>query len=420
MSLPPLTRQLTSHLDSYLDEQTGEKDTHASKVPRKSQIKPNGKHSVVHPCDPSRYRFLFGEATNIGGGQTNQDKSFVEELGDVLIMAVFDGHGRELGEDAAIIARDLTREMLRKEGALECVLDDPESCLADIFIACHQEIKSQFKSKYENEGWSVQETEENYLIKKRGAGSWACIHGGTTATVVIVRGDRVIVANVGDSTALFGSKLASGAVVYHELSAEHSPESIDEFKRIREFMSDHTGTIPEMKFVYDSPSFSKNKCPPVFRVDPNDSNIVQVTGSGSYYKNVRNEWASLVTTPPRARFQDALAFTRSLGDLHLHVYGVSEMPQVREFSLAELNDTNQGVCCFLVCTDGVWDNWKYHDVVEETLKRPLVDVALDLNEGTSSCEAFMKTNLSLARTNFGNHADNMTAILCYIVLSDSK
>jgi hypothetical protein len=54
---------------------------------------------------------------------------------------------------------------------------------------------------------------------------------------------------------------------------------------------------------------------------------VRVTGNGRYYKNVRSEWATLVTTPPSARFQDALAFTRSLGDLHLHVYGVSN--QVR-------------------------------------------------------------------------------------------
>ena len=45
------------------------------------------------------------------------------------------------------------------------------------------------------------------------------------------------------------------------------------------------------------------------------------TPTNSYYKNVRKEWASLVSTPPYAQFQDALAFTRSLGDLHLHTYG---------------------------------------------------------------------------------------------------
>lgn len=49
--------------------------------------------------------------------------------------------------------------------------------------------------------------------------------------------------------------------------------------------------------------------------------LVFTMACSSYYKNIRREWASLVATPPSARFQDALAFTRSLGDLHLHTYG---------------------------------------------------------------------------------------------------
>jgi len=35
--------------------------------------------------------------------------------------------------------------------------------------------------------------------------------------------------------------------------------------------------------------------------------------------------ASLVATPSTARFQDALAFTRSLGDLHLQTYGMKNI-----------------------------------------------------------------------------------------------
>ena len=35
--------------------------------------------------------------------------------------------------------------------------------------------------------------------------------------------------------------------------------------------------------------------------------------------------ASLVATPSSARYQDALAFTRSLGDLHLQTYGMLEL-----------------------------------------------------------------------------------------------
>ena len=44
--------------------------------------------------------------------------------------------------------------------------------------------------------------------------------------------------------------------------------------------------------------------------------------------------ASLVATPSSARYQDALAFTRSLGDLHLQTYGMLEIiiPTIFVFS----------------------------------------------------------------------------------------
>ena len=37
-----------------------------------------------------------------------------------------------------------------------------------------------------------------------------------------------------------------------------------------------------------------------------DGGVPVLTSKGSYYKNVRKEWASLVSTPASARFQDAL------------------------------------------------------------------------------------------------------------------
>ncbi|CAN0529866.1 unnamed protein product, partial [Ectocarpus sp. 12 AP-2014] len=61
-----------------------------------------------------------------------------------------------------------------------------------------------------------------------------------------------------------------------------------------------------------------------------------------YYKNVRKEWASLVATPTSARFQDALAFTRSIGDFHLQTYGVSHVPDVMSLDLQQLFHREQG------------------------------------------------------------------------------
>lgn len=232
-----------------------------------------------------------------------------------------------------------------------------------------------------------------------------CVHGGTTATVVVVLDARfIIIANVGDSTAIltgydnpsslrpitewartgsavsapsplptaspamsapdggppppitaplgaassgpsphvfkvppptsglpvgvderatsFGTSGLPDSQRFLELSADHSPECALEFYRMRDFRPcPHRLNQPELLFVYDTLSSSKLSCPPVFVVD--SSGAATKTGRGSYYKNVRNEWATLVATPPYCQFQDALAFTRSLGDLHLQTYGVS-------------------------------------------------------------------------------------------------
>lgn len=145
--------------------------------------------------------------------------------------------------------------------------------------------------------------------------------------------------------------------------AEHSPESMSEFLRVRDSQpSKQDNTQPDLRFVYDvfdtrNQSIPKYQCPPIFQVDARDPTNVSCNGAGYYYKNVRSEWATLVSTPPHARFQDALAFTRSLGDFHLHVYGVSHVPEVQEYNLNEMHEPfNDGAKCsvIFVCTDGVW------------------------------------------------------------------
>ena len=105
-----------------------------------------------------------------------------------------------------------------------------------------------------------------------------------------------------------------------------------EFVRLRDFRPREGDTKqPSLNVVYDTPSHEKARCPSVFVLNDDGSPIV--TNKGSYYKNVRKEWASLVSTPSSARFQDALAFTRSLGDLHLHTYGVTHYPEVQVLDL---------------------------------------------------------------------------------------
>jgi hypothetical protein len=108
------------------------------------------------------------------------------------------------------------------------------------------------------------------------------------------------------------------------ITQEHSPECPQEFYRLRAFRPHAEDPHqPSMYVIYDSPGTEKALCPPIFSVD-RASGEASVTNRGRYYKNVRNEWASIVATPVTAAYSDALAFTRSLGDFHLQTYGENE------------------------------------------------------------------------------------------------
>lgn len=284
-----------------------------------------------------------------------------------------------------------------------------------------------------------------FLTRQRAAGApTMCVHGGTTATVlVILRGRRAVVANVGDSSALLcggsashvmrnistwpGSAVApaphrtpestvaepsivSGHQAVMEMSADHSPESAEEFFRMRSIRPAAADSRrAELLFVYDTLSASKMSCPPIFAFEGTSEKVYK-TGRGAYYKNVRNEWATLVATPPYAQFQDALAFTRSLGDLHLQTYGVSHVPEVRWIDLTTEAGTAAPCLAITACSDGVWDNWRFEEVADFILdpRRALHP------DAQAQAVDLMNANLERARVNFGTSADNMTAVVVYL------
>ena len=394
--------------------------------------------------ESAKLSFFMSTATDIGGGHVNQDDCGVwvhrkdETTGNPLdfVLAVFDGHGRELGQLASEVAKESMRVAFAAADTWKGLRTSPEETMKTIFSDAHFAIKQVFKDKYLAAGWQVEERKEGYVTKRPHDGApWTCTHGGTTATVVaILDGHRMIVSNVGDSTALWGGFGNNGASCFKELSAEHSPESVDEYLRCLRSLPEARAVeegaagppaIPQLRFVYDAPSFSKNQCPTVFKRDPMSPKGYVRTEKGSYYKNVRNEWASLVTTPPYARFQDALAFTRSLGDLHLQSYGVSYEPETVTYDLFELHKSamcakstagseSVNASVLLVCSDGVWDNWKFGEIVTASMQQPWIDEVCRKGDAVEVTNLLMKWNLQLARAHFGSQADNMTAIVCYL------
>ena len=405
---------------------------------------------------------------------------------------------------AAKVAKVALRTELTNPAVLAALRESPQPVLEAAFARAHGAIEAAFTAHYEEQGWMVGRCSDGFLTRCRaseGGGAprgFMCVHGGTTATVVVVLdGHRVVSANVGDSTALlcglgadrvrlrparewvplppvpadgggagsaspFGSSggpshqppqreafplggaAAAGAwgdsssgglasqfasscsvsggtpsgglssasggaghgrplppsppggglrpldrdfpvlpvppqslAAYVEVSADHSPESLDEYRRVHAFRPaahapaahhgnhGHALPQPELQFVYDTLTASKQSCPPIFALDPR-TGVPAKTERGSYYKNVRCEWATLVSTPPHAPFQDALAFTRSLGDFHLQSWGVSHTPEVAWLDLCDGCEEEEGAAVRNV------DDSDDDDVLRPQLLTPLV------------------------------------------------
>jgi serine/threonine protein phosphatase PrpC len=167
-----------------------------------------------------------------------------------------------------------------------------------------------------------------------------------------------------------------------------------------------------------------------------------------------------VAAPSYARFQDALAFTRSIGDFHLHVYGlpphptlssrspsspplagVTHLPEVQAVDLSLVfealrrsqaydDPSNPPTLAVVLASDGIWDNWDYPDVtaflVDPELRKKHSsnkrsshsdedqDQDPEVGHTKHLSRALIKTNAEYAARNFGNQADNATGIVLLI------
>jgi serine/threonine protein phosphatase PrpC len=329
------------------------------------------------PFAVPQLKVQLGADTDIGGGRENQDAFFVwakKELG-LIVLGVLDGHGREVGKIASEAAKKCIMSML--DAQFTALIQNPVEFLIRAHELAHDYIRDAFQKELESMGFQIEQTNEHYLLKRKSANDpWTCVHGGTSCTLVAIVNSSMYIANVGDSTAVLctGYPTLQRQFLRHEvdasfkepgsmhssssnntetvgstfsgltdhssmslsnstngpaiakvlvLSADHSPESPYEFSRLRRYRCrENDPQLPALTVVYDSPTHDKSQCYAIFP-NPSLSEPLIPSNRGSYYKNVRREWASLVATPKTARFQDALAFTRSLGDLHLHTYGKS-------------------------------------------------------------------------------------------------
>lgn len=238
----------------------------------------------------------------------------VEERGDgmngsLLYLAVFDGHG---GPEAAEFAKDhLLNEITKQNGFWS---DDDEQvtrAIKDGFLSTHKLM------------WTALDSWPKTIS---GLPSTA----GTTASVVFIKGRKMYIAHVGDSSVVLGEKVDNRK----EWSAltvtkEHKPDAAEELCRIQNAGGQVMSKAGIARVVWKRPRVVKG---PMRR-------------------------STVIDNVP------FLAIARSLGDLWSYdaerdEFVVSPEPDV---TVLELEDSDYQ--CIIVASDGVWNMIKPEEAI---------------------------------------------------------
>lgn len=253
--------------------------------------------------------------------KANQDSYLICEsiLGDTSchLFGIFDGHG-EVGDYCSHFAADQTAGFLEKEltasGGLQTLKKQPEmhSLLTKSFVKTN---KALHKS-------SIDDT-----------------LSGTTAITVLVHGDILYVANVGDSRAIMASSVGN-KVQYSPLSNDQTPFRKDERERL------------------------KKKGAKIMTIE-------QLEGHEPIHENWGEESPDEIDEngdPPRVWDQSlerpGCAFTRSIGDSVAEAVGVYAEPEILVWKLTP-NDK-----FFVIASDGVFEFLTSQAVVDYFVKIP--------------------------------------------------
>lgn len=273
-------------------------------------------------------------------------------------FAIFDGHG---GREASHFAKDHLMSFIKREkGFFSTRCEVVLKAIRAGFLACHDAMWKKLPE------WP------------RTAMGHACT-AGTTAALVIIRGNKLYVAHVGDSAVFMGSQHADDLPIETvELTEDHKPEAPKEKNRIEEMGGAVIAKSGVNRVVWERPKLNHNG--PVRRSTELD----------------------------RIPF---LAVARSLGDLwswnaKTQAFVVSPDPDVA------VHDLNKSGARFIVlASDGVTNMIKPNDCVQMVANFEARKERGDV-EGTSAHEL---VHTALHRWQSRNmRADNSSAIVVYI------
>lgn len=226
----------------------------------------------------------------------NQDDFCVTLDGDTVLLGVFDGHGPFGSEVSHFVHRDLPQQ-IRSNPEYET---NPVEALTKAFATANENLKRH----------CTLETTD-----------FECTVSGTTASVVLFRGNKLLVGHVGDSRAVLATR-QEGVLKPRPLTQDHKPTLPMERERIEL----HGGEVKKL---------------------PGDI-LDRVFAKG--------------TEDP------GLSMSRSIGDTDAQAVGVLPEPDILEIQL-EANDE-----FVLLCSDGIWEFISNEEAVDLVGKFPKTQV----------------------------------------------
>ncbi|CAG9316307.1 unnamed protein product [Blepharisma stoltei] len=292
----------------------------------------NKKASVIS----YNYKSKIGESNGIYK-KCNQDtyiaKPLFHQVNEFYLFTVCDGHGPSGHEVSHYI-----REMFPR--LVEAKLKHRSSTLNDLEDALNKSIKKLTDQIDE----SKMPTESS----------------GSTMNCVLINGNKLICANIGDSRAVLGSLCNSWKS--KDLSRDHKPTEEDEKNRIIQ----SNGILDQVH-----------------------SPIGKGIGPLRVWQSVNNH---------------GLAMSRSIGDTIAHGFGVSSEPEFTRHHLTE-NDK-----FLIVASDGIWDVISSEEAVK------IVGKVLDKDKREACCDALINEAARRWKHVHNNSVDDITVIVVFFGL----
>lgn len=315
----------------------------------------------------NRYGDLQQDYTDVSRLQTpnSENGEEVERCGWAL--EVLDGHGM-LGERCAELAgKALLQEIkLHLMDTTPSDVHEREAIVITAFAVAHQAALKLYTQPLERYTYPVgSRVEAEYCLtytsglpcyKSVKSGTERLLEFGTTCTLAVLQDQQLLIANVGDSSAVIGRRKQNGGHSATTLTVHHWGSNTKEAHRVMDAAGRKVKILP-------------------------DGYLAVAAGRFKGYQ---------------------LSMTRALGHNMLADFGVIPVPSVSHHTLGA-SDT-----CLLIASDGVWDSFTPLEAVEFCM-----DVACDGGTATSAAELLCSESVERAMAGRDHEADNTSAIVVF-------